>query len=143
VNGALPEDVLDELLFLNSLASKANGVTPLDAPERKAGDDLCKLVLDVVSRYNVPMTRLSVMMGLSPANLRLKLGRRGYVPLPPSQRGYKGVVHDMGGPRKAVCKRGHALTDETVYRTKDGGRRCKACSRAASNAYKAAKRHQQ
>jgi hypothetical protein len=140
MNHTVPEDVLDELLFLNSLASKANGMTPLDAPERKAGDDLCKLVLDVVSRYNVPMTSLSVMMGLSPANLRLKLGRRGYVSLPPSQRGYKGVARDASAPRKTECKRGHALVEGNLYYNNRGGRRCKACVKDADRARKSSLR---
>jgi len=125
----IPEEIIVQLQFLHDQSSKVRGTTPLLDPTRQAADDFCKLALRVVDEYDVTLTSLSLGLGLSHATVRLKLGRHGYAPLPPSQRVYQGVV--LKGPRKKKthCKRGHALEGENLKIETGGARRCITCRR--------------
>lgn len=126
----IPEHILTELKWLQGQMSQVRGHTPLDDPRRTWGDDFCKLAMHTVERYGVNYQSLSRALGLSNATVRLALGRRGYIPLPPSQSAYVGTLSIGKALRKKKthCKRGHALEGDNLYFTPDGAhRRCRTC----------------
>lgn len=126
----IPDDLLIELRWLQGQMSQVRGNTPLGDPKRQAGEDFCKLAIHAVEQYGVSFQDLSKSLGLSPSAVRLALGRRGYIPLPPSQGAYKGTLSADNSMRKkkSHCKRGHALEGDNLLYTADGTkRRCRAC----------------
>ena len=127
MNG-IPDDVLAELKWLSEQSSQVRGSTPLDDPKRRAGDDFCKLVMKTIENYGATFTSISRALGLSDANVRLKVGRHGYIPNPPSQKTYRGIKTTK--PLKTHCKRGHAMEGANLHiRPEDGSRVCVACRR--------------
>jgi hypothetical protein len=121
---SIPDEVLAELSFLNFESSQVRGFTPLDHPRRQAGTDFCVLALSTIEKYGVSLNALSRVLGVSDANVRLKLGRHGYLPNPPSQKTYKGVPAAGGRKRQSECKQGHDTSFEGS-RYASGG--CKEC----------------
>jgi hypothetical protein len=132
----IPEKTINELKALHAQSSRVRGTTPLEHPDRKAGDELAAKSLTVMEVYDVPVSRLSKMMGLSVHTLKFFLMRRGAIQTTPgvaknaNSAPYKNTVV-VGRPGKyAACKRGHD-TSTPDKRTKDG--HCKACRSGSFN----------
>jgi hypothetical protein len=130
----IPEKIIDELKALHVQSSRVRGSTPLGHPDREAGDELAAKSLAVMETYDVSVSRLSKMMGLSVHTLKFFLMRRGTIPTTPgvaknsNSTPYRNiVVVGRTGSKDATCKRGHD-TSTPDKRTKDG--HCKECRSA-------------
>lgn len=127
---AIPSNIIDELKALHAQSSRVRGSTPLGHPDREAGDELAAKALTVMEAYDVPVSRLSKMMGLSVHTLKLFLMRRGTLQPTPgvaknaSSTPYRNIMVSGRPGKYDACKRGHD-TSTPDKRTKDG--HCKAC----------------
>lgn len=147
--GHVPEETLSELRRLNELSAQTRGGVRLGDPRREAANEFCALAKQVIDECAISSGQLSLMLGLSYDNIRLKLSRHGYLPNLPSQSNYKGqvsaggVVGRSGRSRMRVggyCLRGHLLTAENTAPNGANHVRCRACKNEANRLDKAAKR---
>ncbi|GGO98060.1 hypothetical protein [Wenjunlia tyrosinilytica] len=114
---------------LAPLASKVRGVTAEDDPKREASEKFSKLLAEAWIR-GVPRTELQKVTGQSPAAMRARLARHGYINRGASERPYKGRQAEFARKRD-TCKYGHEFTPENTYEyTRPDGRvvrSCRAC----------------
>ena len=85
----VPEERLRELKALQSKISKINGSTYVDDPLRDVASVYGDLLVQTMSEYEVGPNAISTAMGLSSNNVRLWLGRHGYLKRAPSQPAYR------------------------------------------------------
>ena len=144
IDGHVPEETLAELKRLSDLSRQASGAVPLGDPRRVAGDEFCALAVQVIDEFSISSGQLSLMLGLSYDNIRLKLSRRGHLNPLPSQKNYKGKVaipYAGGSEKKEFCAKGHPYAgDNLIIITSTGARRCRECENASSRARYAAKK---
>lgn len=135
VERALPPTQIAHLQGLYKQARTTNGGTPVGHPSRSAGDELWRMVNDLLTEERLTIPELATVLGCSAAAIRFSLGRRGYRPLPPSvQWPYKNKQTDYAGRRSATrthCKRGHELTPENTGH-QGAGRFCRKCKNERS-----------
>lgn len=129
----VPEELWTELRELRALVSKTRGSTPLDSPERKAGEHYFELVKTIHEEYGVSLWSISTHLGLNGRTVKVWMHSHGYGRTSPSQSPYRGVLASRGPAQPAShCLHGHELTEKnlSVYRTKKGTQRvCLACRR--------------
>lgn len=134
----VPASTLNELSRLRDLTTTVRGWTPLDDPARLAIKPFGELLWKTVNDYEVPVSQLEKLMGVSTGTLRAWLRSHGYIKQAPSQRSYRGI-EVAKGPRGtaltigAKCRHGHTMTEENIGYQK-AGRYCKDCSRANARA---------
>lgn len=132
---------MSELRRLNELSAQVRGSTPLDDPRRSAGFEFCALAAQAIEEFGISSGQLSLALGLSYDNIRLKLSRRGYGVSLSSQPSYKGkiaVPYRKSEPR-AFCRKGHPYAgDNLMIIRRTGARRCRECDNAARRAWYAA-----
>jgi hypothetical protein len=105
--------------------SAVNGATPADDPLRHLSTQFTAELAAAHTR-GVSVYMIGKQLGVTHGAIRFRLGRHGYLPLPPSMRHqqYKGVTS-----KRANCKRGHPLSGANLGVTYSGRRWCRACSR--------------
>lgn len=79
----IPDETIERMKQLQEEASTTRGSTPEDAPSRKAGKELAHLMY-LEHEKGVTYYALGNAIGVAPATVKMRLGRYGYVDLPPS-----------------------------------------------------------
>jgi hypothetical protein len=95
---ALGEEEVAHLRRMWKMARKVNGATPADHPLRVLSRQFSAELAAAHSR-GVSVYRIAKQLGVSHSAIRYRLGRHGYMPLPPSMRHqqYKGVTNRRVG----------------------------------------------
>lgn len=122
---ALSEKEVDHLRRLLKVARTVNGATPVDHPLRELSKQFAA-ELAAANGRGVSVYMIAQQLGVSTGAIRYRLGRHGYLPLPPSLRGqrYKGTTN-----KRERCKRDHPLSGDNLGVTRGGHRWCRACER--------------
>ncbi len=131
-------EVAEILLDLQTRATRVNGATPADSPDREASVELSRTLAALVEQ-GVKRYHLAQVLGVTPAAVQMRLARHGYAPAYPSQQAtYQG--HPSWVTAQATrthCKRGHELAGENLLPSKNGKRICRACDRRRGAEYRA------
>lgn len=122
---ALSKDEVDHLRRMWEKVRTVNGATPVGDPRRELSK---QFAAELAAAHNrgVSVYMIARQLGVSHGAIRFRLGRHGYLPLPPSMRDqqYKGRTN-----KRANCKRGHPLSGDNLGVTRSGNRWCRACDR--------------
>jgi hypothetical protein len=138
----LRPEFIDWLLQKQALATQCRGWHQLDAPERKASEEMWAAI-DAAYGQGVGLADIARAIGMQYRTLIAGLRRHGYGKNPPSQRPYRRVVLTNPNSSATHCVHGHEFTTENTYVTPRGYRYCRACGRRRSRQkYQQQKRRQ-
>jgi len=136
------EELAEQLREMQRVASKVNGATPADAPERRVSEEFTAR-LDALVKQGVSMKHLAKVLGVRFNAVRSRLARHGYRSAPPSQSHlrYLGRPAERAAGQQTECKNGHPLSGDNLYVIpKSGTRVCRTCHKARQTAYLERKR---
>ncbi len=131
-------EVAETLRDLQTRATRVNGATPADSPDREASVQLSRALAALVEQ-GVTGYHLAQVLGVTPGAVYTRLARHGYASAYQSQATYQGHpawTTDEGRPL-THCKRGHELAGENLRTLKDGRRVCRECDRRRGAEYRA------
>lgn len=134
-------EIADRLYEMWAVASKVNGGTPADAPERQISIEYTSLLASLVEQ-GVTIGEIARTIGIEQSGIKARLARHGYREASPSQvhHKYKGTPTGGGSPRE-VCKWGHELSGSNLRLVSTTGAHvCRTCERRRSGEYQARKR---
>jgi hypothetical protein len=116
---------VSRLRRMRRAVSAVNGGTPADDPLRYLSTQFTAELAAAHAR-GVSVYMIGKQLGVTHGAIRFRLGRHGYLPLPPSMRHqqYKGATN-----KRSNCKHGHPLSGVNLGVTRSGRRWCRACSR--------------
>jgi hypothetical protein len=124
------------------LATQCRGWHELDAPERKASEEMWAAI-DAAYGQGVGLADIARAIGMQYRTLIAGLRRHGYGKNPPSQKPYRRVVLKLNHEPKTHCKRGHELSAENIYIDRHGYRQCRECNKRRAREYYQRKKHKQ
>jgi hypothetical protein len=138
----LRTEFIEWLREKQALATQCRGWHELDAPERKASEQMWAAI-DAAYGQGVGLADIARAIDMQYRTLIAGLRRHGYGKNPPSQKPYRRVVLKLNHEPKTHCKRGHELSAENAYVDRHGYRQCRECNKRRSREYYQRKKHKQ